>query len=129
MQRIAFTPLAALSVLLLACGAPDSNQALEPATTEFAVSGECETLIASLQASTQTASFTSEKDRTGSLGKLDNAIRALSAGKNADAVQKLTDFSNKVTTLGVQGKLAAGDATRLAASAQEAITCITGPSL
>jgi hypothetical protein len=124
MQRIALTPLAAFSALLLACGAPDSNQALEPAITELAVTSECQTLISSLQASTVTASFTSEKDRTGLLGKLDSASRALSVGKNADAVQKLTDFLNKVTSLRNQGKLLSADADLLAAGAQDAITCL-----
>ena len=84
----------------------------------------CQTLISSLRASTVTASFTSEKDRTGLLGKLDSASRALSVGKNADAVQKLTDFLNKVTTLKTQGKLLSADADLLAAGAQDAITCL-----
>ena len=43
-------------------------------------------------------------------GKLDSASRAFSVSKNADAVQKLTDFLNKVTTLKNQGKLLSADA-------------------
>jgi hypothetical protein len=124
MQRIVFTPLAAFSALLLACGAPDSNQVLEPATTEFAVTGQCDALIASLRTSTATLESISQKDPAGLLGKLDNAARALSVGKNADAAQKLTDFLNKVTTLKAQGKLAADDADRLIAGAGNAIACI-----
>ena len=128
MQRIAFAPLAAFSALLLACGAPDSNQVLEPAMTELAVTSECEAVIASLRASTGAASLTSEKDRIGLLGKLDNALRALSAGKDADAVQKLTDFLNKVTTLEAQGKLITSDVD-LAQGAREAITCINNRTI
>ena len=128
MQRIAFTPLA-FSALLLACGPQESNQVLEPAATEFAVTSECNDLIQSLRASTNDAGSISDKDHAGLLGKLDNASRALLVGKNADAVQKLTDFLNKVATLKAQGKLSPADADLLGLRATEAISCITGPSL
>jgi hypothetical protein len=69
-----------------------------------------------------------EKDLSGLLGKLDAASAALSTGKNADAVRKLTDFKAKVQQLAAAGHISSGDASSLAAQADQAIACINGTS-
>jgi hypothetical protein len=66
-----------------------------------------------------------EKNRMGVLIKLDNASEKLSVGKNADAIQKLTDFRTTVNSLAGGGKIAPGDAQTLVSGADDAITCIT----
>jgi hypothetical protein len=89
----------------------------------------CQTDISNLRAATLTAAFSGQnavKDRDGLVAKLDNASTALAAGKNDDAIQKLTDYRNKVVTLGDSGKLAASDASALVAGADDAIACIRG---
>jgi hypothetical protein len=74
--------------------------------------------ITELKSLTVSATFFgqyAEKNRMGVLTKLDNASEKLSVGKNADAIQKLTDFRTTVNSLAGGGKIAPG----------EAITCIT----
>jgi hypothetical protein len=66
---------------------------------------------------------------TGLVGKIDGATKALAAGKNADAVQKLTDYFTKVTTLQAQGKIDPAEAASLIAGAQAATACINDLSV
>ena len=89
---------------------------------------ECQAKIAALEDATTNASFSgqnAEKNRMGLLTKLDNASEKLSVGKNADAIQKLTDFRTTVNSLAGGGKIAPGDAQSLVSGADDAITCIT----
>ena len=55
---------------------------------------ECRTLIAHLRSDTVEAQLQSAqtKDQSGSIAKLDDISLMLAEGKNADAIQKLTDF-------------------------------------
>ena len=112
----------ALSLLLVA--------ALTGATPAGATTtGDCQVLIAALRVQTQNATFTGQnaaKDQAGLIGKIDAASAALSAGKTADAIQKLTDFRTKVGTLNWQGKIDPGDAAALTSGAEGAIACIQG---
>ena len=89
---------------------------------------ECQNKIDVLSGQTAEASFTgknADKDRAGLLGKLDNASEKLDRGKNADAIQKLTDFRDTVATLNTQGKIDPDDANTLISGANDAIACIT----
>ena len=86
--------------------------------------GECQSQLTALRADVENTTFVNAKDQTGLLGKIDNAAVALAAGKNDDAVTKLTDFRTKLAALGAAGKLASGDAARLDTAAAEAIGCI-----
>src|SRR5687767_6914138 len=95
-----------------------------PIPASAASTDECQARIAALRADVAGTTFANAKDQTGLLGKLDNAAAALTAGKDPDAVQKLTDFRTKVGALGSAGKLASGDAARLDAAAADAIGCI-----
>src|SRR5919112_4487818 len=74
---------------------------------------ECQAQITSLRADTAATVFVNAKDQAGLLGKLDAASAALTAGKSADAIRKLTDFGTKVQALGSTGKLGTEDADRL----------------
>jgi hypothetical protein len=85
---------------------------------------ECQAQITSLRADAAGTAFVNAKDQAGLLAKLDAASAALTAGKNADAIRKLTDFGTKVQALGSTGKLGTEDADRLARAASEAIGCI-----
>jgi hypothetical protein len=93
---------------------------------------DCQALIDALRADTETVVLTgrqADKNRATLLGKLDNASTALAKGKLCGAIQKLTDFRNKVNqliasgsinndpTLGVTGQDLVNDA-------NEAIACI-----
>ena len=124
MRFLSRASLTAFTALLVACGGESSNQVLDPASIQFTIAAECQGQIVQLRNATSEASFSLAKDQAGLLGKLDNAARALSAGKNADAAQKLTDFLTKVTTLQAQGKLDSDDAAALIAGAQSAIACV-----
>ena len=86
---------------------------------------ECQAKIADLRASTLAAqTFTNNKDQTGLVGKLDSASAKLTQGKTADAINNLTNFRDKVSTLAVQGKLGQEDADTLTAGANDAIACV-----
>lgn len=114
MRRLTRLLLVVLAVALVAVPAASAT------TVE-----ECQAEIAALRADTATVTtFTNERDRTGLLGKLDNASLALDKGKYAGAIQKLNDYRSKVETLGSTGKLGADDAARLDAAAEDAIACI-----
>ena len=94
-----------------------------PAQAETAE--ECQAKIADLRASTLAAqSFTNDKDQTGLVGKLDSASAKLTQGKTADAINSLTNFRDKVSTLAVQGKLGQEEADTLTAGANDAIACV-----
>jgi hypothetical protein len=94
-----------------------------PVPAGAAATDECQAQISTLRSDTATTAFVNPQDEAGLLGKLDNASAALTAGKNADAIKKLTDFRTKVQVLGSTGKLAAEDA-RLDAGAAAAIGCV-----
>src|ERR687890_460339 len=90
--------------------------------------GECQAKIDVLKVQTKDATFigqNAEKNRIGLLTKLDNASSKLAEGKNADAIQKLTDFKTTVNSLAGGGKIAPADAQRLVSGADDAIACIT----
>jgi hypothetical protein len=89
---------------------------------------DCQAKIADLRASTLAAqTFTNGKDQVGLVGKLDSASAKLTQGKTADAINNLTSFRDKVSTLGVQGKLGEEEANTLITGADDAIACITAP--
>jgi hypothetical protein len=56
--------------------------------------------------------------------KLDDASAKLAEGKNADAIQKLTNFRDTVDALNTQGKIDPDDANTLISGANDAIACI-----
>ena len=88
----------ALSTVLLVWPAPQAS-----AQTV----SECQAQIDALRVQTQNATFigqNAEKDRVGLLGKLESASVKLSQGKFADAIQALTNFRDKASTLGEQGR-------------------------
>jgi hypothetical protein len=80
-----------------------------------------------LRGQTENATFfgqNPEKNRTGLLTKLDNASAKLAEGKNADAIQKLTNFRDTVAALNTEGKINPDDADTLISGANDAIACI-----
>ncbi len=88
---------------------------------------ECSAHISALRLATQGATFhgkNAEVDRANLIGKLDVAQVKLDQVKLADAVQKLTDFRDKVAILSTTGKIAAADAAALIAGVNDAILCI-----
>ena len=93
---------------------------------------DCQTLITSLRTATESAVITgknAEKDRAGLLNKLDGASTALAAGKLCTAIQKLTDFRNKVNQLIASGEINSDPTVgvtgqNLVDDANEAIACI-----
>ena len=88
---------------------------------------DCQDKIEVLGGQTQSATFighNAEKNRTGLVAKLDNASVKLAEGKNADAIQKLTNFRDTVAALNTQGKIAPADAQTLVSGADDAIACI-----
>jgi hypothetical protein len=98
---------------------------------------ECQQLIASLKAETQSVVITgkaAEKDRAGLVGKLDNASLSLDRGKFCDAIQKLNDFKVKINQLIAAGQInqnptdangaTVPTGTQLLADADAAINCI-----
>ena len=89
---------------------------------------DCQAQIEVLREQTQNATFfgqNAEKNRLGLLTKLDNASVKLAEGKNADAIQKLTNFRDTVAALNTQGKINPDDANTLIIGANDAIVCIT----
>ena len=91
---------------------------------------KCQAKIAALKSQTQSATFfgqNAEKNRTGLVSKLDNASAKLAEGKNADAIQKLTNFRDTVAALNTQGKINPDHANTLISGANDAIDCITAP--
>ena len=92
----------------------------------------CQALIDALRADTEAVALTgrqADKNRAGLLGKLDNASSDLSKGKLCGAIQKLTDFRNKVNQLILSGSINNDPAVGvtgqdLVDGANEAIACI-----
>ena len=96
-----------------------------PAAAGAATTADCQAQIEALRTDTAAVTtFANAKDQTGLLNKLDQAAAALTAGKTAGAVLKLTDFQAKVQALGSAGKLGAEDAARLDAGAAAAVGCL-----
>jgi len=93
---------------------------------------DCQALIDALRADTEAVVLTgrqAEKNRAGLLGKLDNASTDLSKGKLCGAIQKLTDFRNKVNQLIASGSINNDPSVGvtgqdLVNEANEAIACI-----
>ena len=98
---------------------------------------DCQAQLGALRAAVEVEpSFVNPvKDRTGLLGKLDAAAAKLAEGKNADAIQKLTNFQDTLRALADQPKpkidpVAAqrlagrGDPATLQPGAQDVIDCI-----
>jgi len=88
----------------------------------------CQAKIDALKSQTQSATFfgqNAEKNETALVTKLDNASVKLAEGKNADAIQKLTNFRDTVAALNAQGKIDPADADTLILGANDAIDCIT----
>ena len=96
-----------------------------PGSAGAATTADCQTQIEALRTDTAAVTtFANAKDQTGQLNKLDNAAAALTAGKTAGAVLKLTDFQAKLQALRSTGKLGAEDAARLDAGAAAAKSCL-----
>ena len=93
---------------------------------------DCQTSITALQTDTAVVVITgknAEKNRTGLLGKLDDASNALTAGKLCTAIQKLTDFRDKVNQLIASGSINSDPTVgvtgqNLVDDANEAIACV-----
>jgi hypothetical protein len=92
---------------------------------------DCQAKIDVLRGQTENATTFLGKnaadDEAGLLLKLDNASAKLTEGKNADAIQKLTNFRDTVAGLNTQGKIKIDpdDANILISGANDAIACIT----
>ena len=93
---------------------------------------DCGALITALRADTETVVLTgrqADKNRATLLGKLDNASTALGKGKLCGAIQKLTDFRNKVNQLIASGSInndpnVGATGQDLVNDANDAIACI-----
>ena len=89
---------------------------------------ECQAQLSALRADTvaSESAFTNQKDFTGSVAKLDAASAKLAEGKNADAVQKLTDFQTTLNALATapKAKIDQAVAQRLTTQAQGVINCV-----
>lgn len=116
--KYGFTLLAALLVF---------SMLVIPTPAYAATVTECQAQIESLRAQTQQATFVgknADKDQAGLLAKLDNASTKLAAGNNTDAIQKLTDFRDRITLLVEQSKINNDDGVALITGADQAIACI-----
>ena len=99
---------------------------------DVSASQDCQSSITELSAATEVVLITGKnaaKDRAGLLAKLDNASNSLAKGKLCDAIQKLTDFRNKVNQLIVSGSINTDPTVGvtgqdLVNGADEAIACI-----
>jgi hypothetical protein len=99
-----------------------------PAQAE--TTGACQAEIAEVRGQTENATFLGKnaaQTEEGLLLKLDNASAKLAEGKNADAIQKLTNFRDTVAALNTQGKINPDDANTLIGGANDAIACIGTP--
>jgi hypothetical protein len=109
--------------LLVVIGALLSLQAVVAGAAPASTVGECQLQLETLWAETVAAetSFTNL-----SLIKLDEAAAKLTAGKNADAVAKLTGFQTSLNALATapKPKLASAAAQSLSTGAQGVIDCI-----
>lgn len=110
-----------VATLLMAGGAiaPASASAAEANTA-------CDTEFAALVQATEDASFTSRRAAQDQQGLIDKAYMAQSKfqiNKVADSLQKLDDYSTKVTTLASTGKVA--DASGMLAAHAAAVECVS----
>ena len=93
---------------------------------------DCQTSITALQADTAVVVITgknAEKNRAGLLNKLDGASNSLTGGKLCTAIQKLTDFRDKVNQLIASGSINSDPTVgvtgqNLVDDANEAIACV-----
>ena len=88
---------------------------------------DCQAQLASLQANTENSQgFANDKDVTALAGKVNAAAAKLAAGKNADAIVKLTEFQATLNALATapKPKVTPGAAQELGSEAQAAIDCI-----
>ena len=117
-----------LARLLVVLAALLSLQAVVAGAAAASTVGECQSRLDTLQADTVAAqsSFTNAKDFNSSVIRLEEARTKLTAGKNADAVAKLTGFQTTVNTLASapKPKLTPAAAQSLSAGAQGVIDCI-----
>lgn len=117
-KTIGVFAVAALMLPLLLATSPASATTVADCTAE----------ITNLKTNTQSVAYTNSKDLDALVGKLENAIDKLTFDKFDDAIQKLTDYKNKVLSLISQGKIApsADGVTpqELVNGADAAITCI-----
>lgn len=101
---------------------------LAVSTASATTSQDCQSQLATLRADTVAAetSFTNAKDFTSEVAKLDEASAKLTGEKNADSVQKLTDFQSTLNLLATAAKRKVDPATAqtLSAEAQGVIDCI-----
>ena len=98
-----FVRSVAFAVLALAI----SSALMSPAASASTIS-ECQALIASLRADTETVVITgknADKNRAGLLGKLDAASLDLDRGKFCGSLRKLTDYRDKVNQLIASGSI------------------------
>ena len=117
-----------LARLLVILAALLSLQAVVAAAAPASTVGECQTKLDTLRAETVAAqsSVTNAKDFNNSVIKLDEARTKLTAGKNADAVAKLTGFQTSLNALATapKPKLTPAAAQSLSTGAQGVIDCI-----
>ena len=89
---------------------------------------ECQTQLATLRTDTVAAqaSFSNQTSFTNEVAKLDATATKLAEGKNADAVQKLTDFQTTLNALATapKPKVDASTADTLGTEAQGVIECV-----
>jgi hypothetical protein len=130
-RKVALAVVFAASTSLVACGGTEAGVS---GTSAAATVEECQGGLTNLVALTQVLQFADKaKDLTGLLGKLDAAEKKLAAGKLEDAIQKLSDFQKKLTSLAADGKVVEGvDANGVTvtpqdviAAADASIACIT----
>lgn len=118
LTRLIVVLAALLSLQVAAAGAASASTA-----------GDCQAQLTTLRGNTVDAqtSFTSQKDFNGLVAKLDAATTKLAAGKNADAVAKLSDFQTTLTLLATAPKpkfVNLGVAEALSTEAQGVINCV-----
>jgi hypothetical protein len=117
-----------LARILVVLAALLSLQAVVAGAAPASTVDECQSKLETLRAETVAAqsSFTNTKDFNGAVFKLDDAAAKLTAGKNADAVAKLTGFQTSLNALATapKPKLAPAAAQSLSTGAQGVIDCI-----
>jgi hypothetical protein len=94
------------------------------AAVSAATADECSAQIGQIQGAVATASFANAKDQAALDSKLGAAQQKLAQGKTTDAIEKLIDFTARVTQLSATGKLAPADADALLSAADAAIRCV-----
>ena len=113
----------ALSLLMWTSASPAQAESVDDCDCQAEIA-QAKVLLTDTTNPNYVASFTSDKDRTSLIGKLDSASTKLSQGKTQDALANLTSVRDKVSTLAVQGKLDQANADVLLAEINEAIGCV-----